>query len=205
MGLLTTAVALPLLHIRALRRQRAELWAEVGDKTAALEKLARTDALTGLPNRRAFDQALAQQWAANGRPLSLLMIDIDHFKSYNDTLGHPAGDRCLSTVGRLLAGAARHPADMAARIGGEEFAILLPGTSMEAARTVAQRIRDELQQRGLPHPASPIGPLLTVSIGIAQKTAKMADPEALTDVADHALYEAKHWGRNQIVLAEPAH
>ena len=205
LGGLGLLLALPLLHIRALRAQRRQLLAAVAEKTAALERLARTDPLTGLPNRRAFDQQLDEAWRGpTAPPLSLLAIDIDYFKPFNDHAGHPAGDRCLMQVARALQRCARHPGDLVARIGGEEFAVLLPDTSATAAHRVAERIRDELAAVAVAHPASPLGPRVTVSIGIATRTAAMPSAESLSAAADAALYAAKRAGRDRVCAAEHA-
>jgi diguanylate cyclase (GGDEF)-like protein len=202
LGGLALLLALPLLHIRALRAQRRQLLAAVEEKTRALERLARTDPLTGLPNRRAFDPQLDAAWAADAAaPLALLALDIDYFKPYNDHAGHPAGDRCLVQVARVLQRCARHPSDLVARIGGEEFAVLLPDTSREAARLVAERIRDELAAVAIAHPASPLGGRVTVSIGLATRQPGMASADALTAAADEALYAAKRGGRDRVAEA----
>jgi diguanylate cyclase (GGDEF)-like protein len=193
------ALGLPLWHIRALRQQRAQLLAEVAAKTTALERLANSDSLTGLPNRRVLDQALAQCWQkAPDTPLSMLMIDIDHFKAYNDSLGHPEGDRCLAAVARAIQRSTRGLDDVAARIGGEEFAVLLPGAGMRAALKVAERIRQELAGMALLHPAPGCGPQVTVSVGCAQRQPSMAAATNLIAAADSALYAAKRGGRDRV-------
>jgi diguanylate cyclase (GGDEF)-like protein len=205
LGGMAMLLTLPLLHIRALRQQRRQLLAAVAEKTAALERLARTDPLTGLPNRRAFDQQLDEAWRAPAEaPLSLLAIDIDYFKPFNDHAGHPAGDRCLLQVARALQRCARHPSDLVARIGGEEFAVLLPDTSPSAARLVAERIRDELAAVAVAHPASPLGSWVTVSIGLATRTSATPSAESLTAAADAALYAAKRTGRDRVCVAGQA-
>jgi diguanylate cyclase (GGDEF)-like protein/PAS domain S-box-containing protein len=172
-----------------------------------LEALANTDGLTGLLNRRAFDEALEREWRftlQNGREVSLLLIDIDHFKAFNDEYGHLAGDDCLRTVAAAAAGAARDGVDLSARYGGEELAVIMPNTSATAARDVAERIRSTVVSLAIPHVASPTG-LLTVSIGVATALARvggaMRMPEALLASADGALYRAKHAGRNVVSAA----
>jgi diguanylate cyclase (GGDEF)-like protein len=193
------ALGLPLWHIRALRRQRAALLDEVAEKTAALERLAHSDSLTGLPNRRVLDQALARAWQeASDRPLSMLMVDIDHFKAYNDNLGHPEGDRCLAAVARAIQRSTRGQDDLAARIGGEEFAVLLPGAGARAAHKVGERIRQELAGMALSHPAPDCAAQVTVSVGYAQREPSMAAAASLIAAADAALYAAKRGGRDRV-------
>ena len=171
---------------------------------AQVEQLSRTDVLTGLPNRRCFDQRLAQaldQSARSARPLALLMIDVDHFKAYNDGYGQLAGDTCLREVADLcaylLAGTAAQPA----RYGGEEFVVILPDTDLLWAATVAERLRTAVTARGLEHRFA-AGGLVTISVGVAgsQRTPPMS-AQALIALADAALYEAKHAGRDRVRVA----
>jgi diguanylate cyclase (GGDEF)-like protein len=167
-----------------------------------LERLARTDALTKLANRRCFDMVFDREWRRHIRDktaFSLLIIDVDHFKAYNDSLGHPAGDRALAQVARIIEGEAKRPADLAARYGGEEFAVILPDTSAQNAKTVAVRIWTALNQQRIPHPHG-INGHLTISIGIASVDAGVSadDFRKLLETADKALYGAKRDGRNQI-------
>lgn len=196
---LLLAAALPVTHILALRRQRGRLLAEVADKTKALEELARTDALTGLANRRVFDTTL-EQLIAQGKPSALLLIDVDHFKRYNDALGHHAGDLCLTEVATLLRRCIRGDADLAARLGGEEFALLLPGADAQAARAAAQRVMTAFTTRALSHPDSPVATHVTASIGYAVTDPK-DDATALYRRTDAALYRAKANGRARAVEA----
>ncbi len=167
--------------------------------------LLRTDVLTGLANRRAFDAALETEWRRGYREqtaLSLLMVDIDNFKGFNDRYGHLAGDVCLRLVAGALARQAYRPADLSARIGGEEFAILLPVTEEAGALQVAERLRAAVANLMLPHQSSPSG-FVTVSIGAAtlRPNTAFVRPEALMGEADCALYRAKAQGRNQVCLA----
>ncbi|UPG89485.1 GGDEF domain-containing protein [Luteibacter aegosomaticola] len=158
--------------------------------------MALLDELTGVPNRRAFDRALAARMGdaqREGRPLSTLMIDIDLFKTFNDTLGHPEGDVALTAVARLLAGALRRPADFIARYGGEEFVVLLPNTPGEGAEVVARRMTRAVHDAALAFEHG-IDRRVTVSIGMASAvTSTGAD---LLRQADLALYLAKRAGRN---------
>ncbi|MDC8770063.1 diguanylate cyclase domain-containing protein [Roseateles albus] len=169
----------------------------------SLQQLSLTDALTGLTNRRGFDERLALELSnkcRGERKLALLMLDVDHFKLYNDHYGHPAGDAALKLVAQVLQAALRRGGDMAARIGGEEFALLLPETDAEGAQEVVKRLRQHLQQLALPHAASPVAPILSLSVGIA--LAADESPAALMARADQALYQAKQDGRDRAVLAE---
>lgn len=173
-----------------------------------LETLAATDALTGVANRRAFDLAAAREWRRSAReatPLSLLMMDIDHFKAFNDHHGHPAGDACLRAVAAAIASALNRPGDLLARYGGEEFAVLLPATGLEGAIRIGEAILATLAARALPHEASPFGHV-TLSIGAA---CLMGDPapsiERLTVRADAALYAAKRGGRDRLRAAPENH
>jgi diguanylate cyclase (GGDEF)-like protein len=190
-ALISFVLAVTLFLAREIgRRARAE------DK---LEELATTDALTGLKNRRKFDAAIDAEWRRAVRqklPLALLMIDADHFKSYNDTFGHQAGDQMLVGIAICISDAVRRAGDCAARYGGEEFAVLLPGFSAAAAVAVAETIRLKVQQWS-------DGPAVTtVSVGIASMAPSAAmDWPSLVKAADRALYAAKANGRDQCVLA----
>ena len=172
-----------------------------------LAALATTDGHTGLANRRCFDARLDDEWARarrTGSQLALLMVDVDHFKKYNDTYGHPAGDACLKAIAACLAKQVRRPADLVARYGGEEFAVLLPDTDAAGCRNIAEQVRAEIQQLGIAHLSNaPLG-LVTVSIGAAAVrpgTEKDADGSVLIEAADRALYEAKRLGRNNVVTS----
>ncbi|MBD8874499.1 GGDEF domain-containing protein [Rhodanobacter sp. DHB23] len=167
--------------------------------TQALERLSYTDAVTDLPNRRAFDHAFVREWAASARApdgMSLLMIDIDKFKDYNDLYGHQAGDHCLRAVARLIAGTLHRPADFCGRYGGEEFVILLPGTPLAGAEIVARRILERVHTANLPYTTGIAG-RVTVSIGVSARRATDMQAETLMERADRNLYRAKGRGRNQ--------
>ena len=149
-----------------------------------LQQLLSTDAMTGIANRRRFDAALAREWRRchrNGVPLSLLMIDVDHFKAYNDHCGHPQGDACLRQVAQVLVEAVGRPGDLAARYGGEEFVCLLPEISTAGALAVANRLMAALRHANIAHPNSAVGPRLTISIGVATANTLIGDPEQLVD------------------------
>ena len=168
--------------------------------------LSMGDALTGIPNRRRFDDHLHQEWhrgLRSKRPISMLLMDIDHFKRFNDALGHPAGDACLQRVASVLTASLHRVTDFVARYGGEEFACILAETPAEGARDVARRIAGKLAAAAIPHPDSPVSEVVTLSMGLATL---VPDPQVLpvdlTLEADRRLYEAKRHGRNR-VHAEP--
>jgi diguanylate cyclase (GGDEF)-like protein/PAS domain S-box-containing protein len=183
---------------------RMQLEAELRAANVQLQALARTDSLTGLANRRDFDRELALAFEAarrSRRPLSVLMVDVDSFKAYNDRYGHPQGDECLKAVAGALLAALHRPADIAARYGGEEFAALLPDTDSEGALLVAERFRLGLATLALTHAASSAG-IVTASVGVASMgDTRMESAADLVALADTALYEAKSGGRNQVRLA----
>jgi diguanylate cyclase (GGDEF)-like protein/PAS domain S-box-containing protein len=169
-----------------------------------LEREATTDSLTGLANRRAFDEALQREWARAVRAdteLSLILLDVDHFKGFNDRYGHHAGDACLREVAHAIREVVKRPGDMAARYGGEEIAVILPRTPPAGAARVAEALRTAVQDLKLIHADSACG-VLTVSLGAATATGMVgqtiAMPDGLLIGADGALYRAKHNGRNRI-------
>ena len=168
---------------------------------AELHRLATLDGLTGIANRRRFDEAIEAEWnrgRRRGSPLALLLCDVDHFKRYNDRLGHPAGDLCLKKMAGVLAGQLKRPADLAARYGGEEFALLLPDTDLAGALRVGEACRAGLEQLALPHPESPFG-IVTMSLGVTCIVPGEDDhPGDLVARADVALYDAKRGGRNRV-------
>lgn len=168
-----------------------------------LQLISTQDGLTGIPNRRHFDETLEREWrraARSRRPLSLLMLDIDSFKLFNDTEGHQAGDDCLRKVARTLSGTLQRAGDTIARYGGEEFAVLLPETDAEPALQVAEALRSRIEALRMPHGASPLG-IITVSIGAATAVPPRAGTGCgdFVRVADAALYDAKRLGRNRVV------
>ena len=164
--------------------------------------LSMGDALTGIPNRRRFDEQLNQEWQRGLRTqksISMILMDIDHFKRFNDTLGHPAGDACLQKVASVLSASLHRTTDFVARYGGEEFACILSETDTDGAIDVAKRIAANMTSAAIPHPDSPVSKNVTLSMGLASV---VPDPELLpvdlTLEADHRLYEAKRQGRNRI-------
>jgi diguanylate cyclase (GGDEF)-like protein len=197
--------------IHALRSNEQRLEAHVAQRTVALEvanrqleALSRTDGLTGIANRRHFDEVLASEWARSqrsGEPLALAMIDIDWFKAYNDHYGHLAGDDCLRSVAGVLGSCAARSTDLVARYGGEEFAIVAPGTTEAQMHTLALQVQKALAALALPHPTTPSG-CVTLCVGVAALVAHADEaPKNLLAAADRALYEAKTTGRNRVVLA----
>jgi diguanylate cyclase (GGDEF)-like protein len=164
------------------------------DKAGEFEQLSVTDALTGLLNRRYIEARVAEEIKRSNRhgfPMSFMMLDVDHFKSYNDTFGHPAGDEALKMVGKVIRDTLR-AADVAARFGGEEFSILLPQTKGDEAIAIAERIRHNLERTDFPHRQ------VTASIGVASCSAELCISADLVAAADRALYEAKRRGRNRV-------
>ena len=171
----------------------------------ALQRMLRMDELTRIGNRRLFDEQLAMEWRRSHRKhqvISVVTADIDHFKAYNDHYGHLAGDRCLARVAQSMADALQRPGDVAARIGGEEFAFVLPDTTLLGAEHVAEEIRAKVLELNLPHEASPVAGQVTVSLGVASsEQPRISAPEDLVHASDAALYEAKRRGRNQVSSA----
>ncbi|MEO6860630.1 MAG: diguanylate cyclase, partial [Microcoleus sp.] len=215
----------------AIAIKQAELYQQLQAANLKLERLATLDELTQLANRRRFDQYLDKEWRRQAReqtPLSLILCDIDSFKSYNDTYGHPGGDDCLRQVAGAIGNAVNRPADLVARYGGEEFAVILPNTASEGAKLVAEHIQLKIAALQIPHAGSDVSKYVTVSLGIAtmvpvsESEASIvidaADAAASTvpaskspasiviDAADAALYQAKDLGRDriQVYQADPA-
>jgi len=168
-----------------------------------LEVLSFSDGLTGIHNRRAFDEILKKEWnraRRNKNELSLIMVDIDYFKLYNDNYGHSAGDKCLKLVAKALSAAFKRETDIVARYGGEEFAILLPETNAKGAQTLAEECRKSIFRLQLPHELSQADSIVTISLGVSS-TVPDAGSQALSliESADKALYQAKRNGRNRVV------
>jgi diguanylate cyclase (GGDEF)-like protein/PAS domain S-box-containing protein len=193
-------------HLDITERKRSQL--ELERMNAQLAALSLTDGLTGVANRRHFDQNLPLEWSRALRThqsLTLLMLDVDHFKLYNDSLGHPEGDACLRAVAQVLASCVRHPVEKIARYGGEEFALLLVDADESAGVRVAQRCLQSMRLARLPHPCSPVGPWVSISIGVASmRPDATRSPDQLVLAADAALYRAKQQGRDRYALATPA-
>ncbi|MBF0527862.1 MAG: diguanylate cyclase [Deltaproteobacteria bacterium] len=203
-------------------RARVKTHLALKHRTDQLRRLATIDGLTGIANRRSFDNTLEQEWrraCRSGSDLSLLMIDVDFFKLFNDHYGHQAGDDCLRSVASALASLARRPGELAARFGGEEFAVILPACDETNAMRLAELMRVKVAELAIPHAWSNVAPEVTVSIGVAsiRSESDLIDRETqawykttstphvcqesaleLVRVADAALYQAKHDGRNRI-------
>jgi diguanylate cyclase (GGDEF)-like protein len=215
-------IAKPLRPSRVLARVRTQL--RVKQMADELRRTATTDALTGVANRRHFDESLEREWLRaqrSGDPVSLLMIDVDHFKLYNDLYGHPKGDVCLRHVTQALLSTCKRPADLVARYGGEEFMILLPQTPRHGAQRMAQQVLDAVATFGIFHEDSQTTHYVSVSVGIAcfdDASACWSNPSAeqmrdnshalraidLVQAADKALYSAKQAGRGQAKLQDIA-
>lgn len=186
---------------------------ELQNTQIALQALADTDQLTGIANRRHFDRKFKVEWRRAMReqtPISLLLIDVDHFKKYNDTYGHQAGDRCLQQIAKALESVSHRPADLASRYGGEEFSVLLPVTSQKNAAMLAERLRKKIESLNIEHSKSEFG-IVTVSIGVSccepvwdftgktpDEEQKVTFPAMLLTASDNALYVSKEQGRNQV-------
>jgi diguanylate cyclase (GGDEF)-like protein len=170
-----------------------------------LEDLSFKDGLTGIANRRRFDTLVTVEWNAarrNQRPLSLIMVDIDFFKQYNDRYGHVGGDDCLRRVAQTLRAGATRPRDVVARYGGEEFVLVLPETDEKGAKHVAARCRDALSRERIPHETSTIAPMVTVSIGVGTIVPSPEEnPLQFIEEVDKRLYRAKQGGRNTLVAS----
>ncbi len=190
--------------VTELIRREQELQAlneELAQARAQLEQLSETDGLTGVANRRQFDRRLIEEWSRHCRhetPLTLAMVDIDHFKRYNDHYGHPAGDDCLRQVAQLISSCARRPTDIVARYGGEEFVILMPHTGADAAVMQAMRFVAAISEAGIAHANSPVAPHVSLSVGVIHTEGReLESAEAMLQAADRALYRAKAAGRNR--------
>jgi two-component system cell cycle response regulator len=173
-----------------------------------LEHAAMSDPLTRIANRRRMDAFLELEWqraVRSAKPLSLVVLDVDHFKLYNDTLGHAAGDKALQEVAAVLSAHALRPTDLAARHGGEEFVVVFGETDAVAALLLAESIRARVQALGLPHPRSPTHPSVTVSVGVATIVpSQTEDLSRFFVMADLAMYSAKEAGRNRVVAVGAA-
>lgn len=186
------------------RREHEELLlnltAQLREANEALQALAIMDGLTGVANRRRFNEYIEHEWRRaqrTGHPLSMLMIDIDDFKAYNDTYGHQKGDGCLKRVAETLQGSLRRPADLVARYGGEEFAVVLPDTDPQGAMEIAESVRAAVVGLNMPHRRSRAADYLTISLGVASVVPEQESAASeIIEMADRALYLAKGQGRN---------
>ncbi|MDH5542714.1 MAG: diguanylate cyclase [Nitrospinota bacterium] len=184
--------------------RRKELLVKLEEANKKLEFISTHDALTGLVNRRYFDEAYENEWKRSFRnktPISILMIDIDHFKKYNDTYGHQKGDTCLARVAGIIGGLFKRPGDVAARYGGEEFVVVLPNTDAEHAVVIAEKARMKVHEAAIVHEDSEVSKVVTLSIGVATEVPELASgAESLLNNADAALYDAKKSGRNKVAV-----
>lgn len=171
-----------------------------------LEELSYKDGLTGVANRRMFDSVFKMEWddaKRNRRPLSLILLDIDHFKQFNDCYGHLEGDECLRQVARILRAVVKRPRDFVARFGGEEFVLVLPETEEAMARRFAESCRGRILEARIPHAGLTVGDCLTASFGVGTIVPERKDsPEQFIDTVDRRLYAAKQRGRNRVIGAE---
>lgn len=192
-------------QVRQQQHELEELTRQLKKANETLERLHRMDSLTDVANRRHFDEVFAYEWKRASRqgPLSLVMIDVDYFKQFNDTYGHLAGDDCLLKLATALRDCAQRSSDVVARYGGEEFALLLPGTDLEGALMIAEQARQAVEQLQIAHDASFVSDVVTISAGIAstERTMTAQERESLIQRADAALYKAKSNGRNRVATA----
>jgi diguanylate cyclase (GGDEF)-like protein len=191
-----------LLQKEIDRRKRTEI--ALAQANYRFRQLASKDGLTGLANRREFDQYLEQEWEKsiqNKREISLILCDVDQFKNYNDTYGHPAGDGCLAQIAEAISRAVKRPQDLVARYGGEEFVLVLPNTSVDGAVQVVKDIQKEVRSKQISHRTSAVDQYITLSLGICTM---LATPQRssidLLSAADQALYQAKQSGRNRYYI-----
>lgn len=197
-------------RIAQMRYSLLLLTRKLNEANRELSRLSSVDGLTGIPNRRVFDETLQREWRRAERrsaPISLLLIDIDHFKEYNDCYGHQAGDDCLRAVAASLDRALRRSSDLAARYGGEEFVIVLPETDAQGAHGIAEQVLEIVRGLGIEHARSQTAPVITISVGCATAVPARGDDSGWKQVlgeADTALYLAKKNGRNRAMMAGTA-
>lgn len=183
-----------------------EMQKQLKKTNAELKRLSSLDGLTGIGNRRTFDETLQKEWsraARTGEPISLLLLDIDYFKLFNDTYGHQGGDECLQKVAKALESVATRPGDVVARYGGEEFGLILPLTNADGARKLADHLITAVRKLGIHHGASKVSDIVTVSVGVCTMIPEeKGGVEECIEMADKALYQAKEQGRNRAIHCE---
>lgn len=193
-------------EMKKLQEQLTESHRKLEESNATLLRLSTMDGLTGIANRRHFDETLSLEWKAGLRgvtTLSVIMLDIDFFKKYNDGYGHQGGDDCLKEVAKTLRDSLRRPGDFIARYGGEEFVAILPGTDAKGAAMIAEQMRADIAAKNIPHAYSNVTDHVSISLGVATMRPDRSDsPADLIAKADGALYKAKEQGRNRYVVAE---
>jgi diguanylate cyclase (GGDEF)-like protein len=190
------------LELRSLLNQRDELIEQLKGHNEEIRLISEQDPLTKLANRRHFSDVMAREWAnslRNATEISIIMIDIDFFKFYNDVYGHPAGDRCIEVVARTLESSIKRQTDLVARYGGEEFIVILPSTDTQSAMLIAKEMCAYVEALQIAHAGSTVGEVVTISVGVATGIAERDSvPDKLIKSADNALYHAKKEGRNQV-------
>lgn len=195
-----------VLKLKSEMDRRKEVTRQLEDANEELKLLSSLDGLTGIANRKHFDEILDKEWRRCLRytkPLSLVFMDIDYFKNFNDKYGHLAGDDCLKQVTKSVNDLLKRPGDLIARYGGEEFAIVLPDTNSEDASKLAENTRNAIESLNIPHSDSQTSRFVTCSLGVATVFPKnYMSPTDLIDVSDKALYKAKHNGRNRVEISE---
>lgn len=198
-----------LSHSLEMCFENERMATELVQSNRKLVILADTDELTGICNRRSMDRCLTSEWNRHYRaqkPLSLLFIDIDYFKQYNDTYGHDGGDRCLILIAEILRNHSQRSSDMAVRFGGEEFAVILPETDEHDALNIGKTILADIERLQIPHSSSSVARCVTVSVGVATMIPNQPDSDDLLRLsADKALYQAKKMGRNRAIQAGSDH
>jgi two-component system, chemotaxis family, response regulator WspR len=192
-----------VMETHRLKLENARLLEDLARKNQELERLSFLDGLTGIPNRRYFDKVIADEWSRacrEGATLSVVLVDVDHFKAFNDRYGHPSGDACLRDVAGVLSRSVGRSADFVARYGGEEFVAVLPGTPLDGAVDVAEAMRRAVDALGIPHESSSVCGHVTISLGVSSVTpAASAAYSEMVRQADEALYAAKRQGRNRVM------
>ncbi|MDZ8107647.1 MAG: PleD family two-component system response regulator [Nostoc sp. DedQUE12a] len=204
MDYITKPIHWPVLRQRVKRLiQQSQLQQKLEAVNLELQRLVTIDGLTEVANRRGFEEYFYQEWQRMKReqqPLSLILCDVDFFKSYNDTYGHRVGDRCLIKIAQTIKDIVKRPGDLVARYGGEEFAVILPNTDTQGTTYIAEKICDAVRKLAIPHQNSQVSPYVTISAGFTTVIPQLnSDLEEMIAAADRALYQAKTAGRDRFV------